>query len=82
MTSVAFLVGVKLMNIPSYEIFSGFGYKDAEWIEAVPGLGAAVDRMRQLAEEKPGPYFVFCVKSGTVLDSVDTSKPRAQRASA
>lgn len=70
------------MNIPSYEIFSGFGYKDAEWIEAVPGLDAAIHKMKQIAEEAPGPYFVFSVKSRTVLDSIDTSKPRARRATA
>lgn len=70
------------MDIPSYEIFSGLGYKDAEWIEAVPGLDAAIQRMRQIAEETPGPYFVFCIKSRTVLDSVDSSKPRVGRATA
>jgi hypothetical protein len=70
------------MDIPSYEIFSGFGYKDAEWVEAVSGIAAAIHRMKELAEDKPGPYFVFCLKSRTVLDSIDTSKPRACHASA
>jgi hypothetical protein len=70
------------MNIPTYDIFSGYGYKDAEWIEAVPGWGAAVQRMKSLAEQNPGPYFLFCAKSCIILDSVDTSKPRVRHASA
>jgi hypothetical protein len=74
--------GSEVTNIPSYEIFSGLGFKDAQWVEAVPGLGAAINRMRQLAEEQPGPYFVFSLKSRIVLDSVNTSKPRALRATA
>lgn len=70
------------MSTPIYDIFSGFGYKDAEWIEAVPGLDAAIHRMRQLAEQNPGPYFLFCAKSRTILDSVDTSRPRVRHATA
>ena len=72
----------EVIDIPSYEVFSGLGFKDAEWIEAVPGLGAAINRMKQLAQEQPGPYFVFSLKSRTVLDSINTSKPRALRATA
>jgi hypothetical protein len=72
------------MNVPLYDIFSGHSYKDAVWLEVVKGLGSAANRMKQLAEQTPGPYFVFCVKARAVLASIDTSKPRPihRRASA
>lgn len=42
------------------------------WIEAVEGLEAASHRMRLLATEKPGEYFVFCTQTNKVLNAVDT----------
>jgi hypothetical protein len=61
------------MNTPKYDIFSGSGHRDAMWIEAVECLGAANERMKELATEKPGPYFVFCATRGVVLARVDTT---------
>lgn len=39
-----------MINVPMYDIFSGTCYRDARWLEAVEGLGAAQKRMKQLAE--------------------------------
>lgn len=61
------------MNTPKYDIFSGSGYRDALWIEAVEGLGAANERIKELAAEKPGAYFVFCTARGVVVARVDTT---------
>jgi hypothetical protein len=72
------------MRFPTYDIFCGHVDKDAVWIETVDGLGAATDRMKQLAEEKPGPYFVFCTETHKVLASIHTFARHnsARRASA
>ena len=64
--------------LPRYEIFSGeYAEKDATWIESVEGLGQAADRMRELAKEKPGPYFIFHMVSHQVLGVIDTT-PKAK----
>jgi hypothetical protein len=71
------------MNAPKYDIFSGSGYRDALWIEAVEGLGEANERMRELAKTQPGRYFVFCAERGVVVARVDTSgagEPGGERA--
>lgn len=43
------------------------------WIEAVPGLARARERMEELAAQAPGKYFVFSMLSHGVLASIDTS---------
>jgi hypothetical protein len=58
-----------------YDIFCGHDQNDAIWIDAVESLGAAADRMNQLARDQPGPYFVFCTNKYKVLASIDTSAP-------
>jgi len=61
------------MRVPTFHVFSGFRDKDAMWLESVEGLGAANERMKQLAGEKPGPYFVFSTDTSNVVASIDTS---------
>jgi hypothetical protein len=60
------------MKIPTYDLFAGLPDKDASWLEAIQGLGAACDRMKDLAAESPDPYFVFCTQTRKVLASIDT----------
>jgi len=62
-----------LMKVPRYHIFSGVRDKDALWLESVEGLGAANERMKERAAEKPGPYFIFCTDTHAVLASINTS---------
>jgi hypothetical protein len=62
------------MRVPMFGIFSGyFGDKNAKWIEAVEGLGNAADRMKQLAAEKPGSYFVYSIEERMALAAIDSS---------
>ena len=61
------------MRIAEYDIFSGSTDKDAVWLDAVEGLGAAYDRMKVYARRSPGPYFVFCQKTHAVLAHVNTT---------
>jgi hypothetical protein len=62
------------MHTLKYDIFSGRGKKEAVWVDAIEGLEAASTRMRALATEKPGPYFVFCTQTNKILNSIDTSE--------
>jgi hypothetical protein len=61
-----------------YDIFSGHDDKDALWLEAVDGLDASMHRMKDLASQKPGPYFLFCTRTQAVLAAVDTARPHEQ----
>lgn len=73
--------GDGLMSMPTYDIFSGTCYKDAKWLEAIEGLAAAQERMKQLSQT-PGRYFVFSIDCRAIISSVDTTKPRADQARA
>ena len=64
-----------MMGEPTFDIFSGHNFRDGVWLEVVPGLPAAKERMHMLATRNPGPYFVYCRRERQVLASVDTSKP-------
>jgi hypothetical protein len=67
------------MNVPIFDLFRGkYGNADVMWIEAVSGLGEAVDRMLVVAEREPGAYFVLCTRSHAVLASVDTQYGRTE----
>jgi len=44
------------------------------WVEAAEGLGFAFDRMKELATESPGPYFVFDTKSHKTLAFINTAQ--------
>lgn len=67
------------MPVPTFEIFLGYFEKEVLWLEAVRGLRAASARMKQRAEEFPGPYFVFCTKTHSVRASIDTSELEEQQ---
>ena len=68
-------------GLPTFDIFRGhYQDKDATWVDAVEGLGKARERMKQIATEKPGPYFVFSCHDRLVLDILVT-KRRSESAS-
>jgi hypothetical protein len=61
-------------RIPFFDIFRGrFLEADAEWIDSIEGLGAARERMKKIAAEKPGPYFVFGPQYGIVFAAIDAT---------
>jgi len=48
--------------VPKLDIFSGtYPGKDAVWLEAAESLAGAYERMKELAKQRPGPYFIFNV---------------------
>ena len=55
-----------------YDIFSG-SEKSPLWLETVEDLDLAIEKMKGLASETPGTYFVYCLRMQRVLASVDTS---------
>lgn len=66
--------GGPFMRIPQFDIFSGIpSNSGAIWKETVSGLGAANDRMKELAAMAPGPYFIFDAVTGRVVAHTDNS---------
>ena len=61
------------MKVPQYHIFSGLRDKDPMWLETVEGFAAAHKRLKELAAQEPGPYFIFCSGTHTVVASTNTS---------
>jgi hypothetical protein len=59
------------MSEPKLDIFSGTPGEHV-WIEAVPGLSNAQERMAQIAERTPGRYFLFSIGSRTILGQLET----------
>jgi hypothetical protein len=62
------------MAVPLYDVFSGHEHGDAIWLDAVEGLSNAAARMKQLAADKPGAYFVFSHETWRVVASIDTAQ--------
>lgn len=60
------------MSEPIFDIFQGSSDKDAIWLEAVPGLANARQRMEEIAKGAPGQYFVFAPQSHSILARIDT----------
>ena len=61
------------MSVPRFEIFKGSSDKKAIWVESLGELSAANKRMKELADESPGAYFVFDVRARQILISLDTT---------
>jgi hypothetical protein len=58
-----------------FDIFSGT-LKDGLWLETVEGLSNARERLQQIAEEKPGQYFLFCPRTNTSVCEIETFRVR------
>jgi len=64
------------MQVRRFDIFSGAFDRDPMWIETVEGLDSACDRMREHAAQNHGKFFVFCMETHKVVDSIDTTEPK------
>ena len=62
------------MSVSRFEIFKGSSDRQAIWVESVEELSAANERMKELADESPGSYFVFDVRARRILTTLDTTK--------
>ena len=66
----------KYLPTDRFELFSGTIEQAPIWVESVTGLGWASERLRDLAAESPGPYFIFHAASNSVVQSVDNGPTR------
>lgn len=55
-----------------YDVFAGEPGKDAIWVQAVAGFENAQQRMRQIATDKPGKYFLFCAAQDSVIAQIES----------
>jgi hypothetical protein len=60
------------MNEETIDIFAGAPEENGLWVEAIKGLSSADHRMREIAAEKPGKYFLFSSNDQSILTRVDT----------
>jgi hypothetical protein len=60
----------------TFDIFSGNPKNGSIWQCAVEGEAEAVFIMKQLADEKPGPYFVYDTQNAKVLAVVTGPRPK------
>jgi hypothetical protein len=67
---------------PKFDIFSGQIDNGPLWLESVEGLSNARGRMRQIAAEKPGRYFVFSPANNSVLAEMETVAKAAEASKA
>lgn len=66
------------MSNPQFDIFSGSPPNNAVWLESISDFDQAFARMKQIAAEKPGPYFVFSQSSQMLVASTDSTAPEAE----
>ena len=45
---------------------------DAVWLECIEGLGAAKERLYEIATHRPGIYFVLNLRDHSVVAKMDT----------
>jgi len=62
------------MQEPTYDIWLGTPPKGVKCLETVPGLENARERMKNLAAQTPGQYFIFSSWNNCVLDELDTQE--------
>lgn len=62
------------MDEPTFDIFRGTTEKDAQWVEAVPGFMKALQRVKEIANSKPGRYFVYEARRRSTIVQIDTGK--------
>jgi len=60
------------MSIHTFDIFLGSGVNDALWLESIEGLDAATERMKEIAAQRPGTYFVLSLPDRFVIAKTDT----------
>lgn len=63
----------------THDISSKYDAPAPMLIEQVSGYDAAVARMRKVADDKPGPYFVFCLASNKVVALISTGQHQDER---
>lgn len=63
------------MDGRTYDVFRGGTQNDAVWLEAVPGFLNALQRVKEIAWNEPGQYFVYEARSCSTIVQIDTRNP-------
>jgi hypothetical protein len=53
-----------------FDIFTTLPNGRPLWVECIEGVEEARKRMKSLATNRPGDYFIYCEKSGGVIDRI------------
>lgn len=64
-----------------FDVFAGTvgDLKNSTWIECAESLENAKAFMRQRAEKRPGPYYVWNGRTGEMEAQLDTSVPESRK---
>jgi hypothetical protein len=62
------------MQQAMFDIWSGTADNCGEWLETVAGLENARKRMKEIAMQAPGPYFIFSAWNGYIIDEIDVAR--------
>jgi hypothetical protein len=64
------------MDDTPFGIFAGLPGKGSKWLESAARFESAQERMKQLAAQNPGAYFIFNTWNLCVVSEVNTqAKP-------
>jgi hypothetical protein len=58
----------------TFDIFKRLPDGKPLWIEAVEGLDETRQCLTRLAETSPGDYFIYCEKTGGVVERLSSSE--------
>jgi hypothetical protein len=59
---------VRLMLVPSFDIFRVLNDQEPLWIESAVTLDDAISRVRQIGAAQSGKYFIHSQKTGVEID--------------
>jgi hypothetical protein len=62
----------------TFEVFAGTDKRGAIWQCAVEGEAEAVSIMKRLADENPGPYFVYDLEYGQIVAMTTGPSPKTE----
>jgi hypothetical protein len=57
-----------------FVVFGDLTEGGVKWLESVYGLANAQRRMKRIAAEKPGSYFVFDLQTASIVAKTNTVK--------
>ncbi len=69
-----------LPKVRRFQIFQDcYARTDVAWIAGAEGFDTAYARMKRIAAEQPGRYFIFDVRRRVVQAEIDTAKGERYR---
>ena len=66
--------GESMTPMPCYEIFQKVFRKPPVWMETVVGLEHAKSRLKELAQGRPGSYFILDCENACLIVPLDANR--------